>query len=126
MEAGKAQGLCYSESWRTLPTSLIPAGLTATCQGPYPFVNPNMPNIKKKPQPHGLLTLIPIHLYFTILYELLGVYQKNVLPSMIHSAIKAQILESYTTGNIMISYLFSPGLANTVGKEGAFAKDVTQ
>lgn len=44
---------------------------------------------------------------------------------MIHSAIKAQILESYTTGNI-ISYLFSPGLANTVGKEGAFAKDVTQ
>lgn len=45
---------------------------------------------------------------------------------MIHSAIKAQILESYTTGNIMISYLFSPGLANTVGKEGAFAKDVTQ
>ena len=25
----------------------------------------------------------------------------------------------------MISYLFLPGLANTVGKEGAFAKDVT-
>ena len=58
------------------------------------------------------------------IYELLGVYQKNVLPSMIHSATKAQILESYTTGHIMISYLFLPGLANTVGKEGAFVKDV--
>lgn len=69
----------------------------------------------------SLLSIL-IHVYLTVSCELLRIHQKKVLPSVTHSASAYTnlTLESYTTGNIMISYRFLPGLTGTHCWEGGW------